>query len=47
MLNKGNVQLEFSWQVLMESYGKGVSFSEKHANLPEGKGNYRAFKKLK
>ncbi|RXM33054.1 Hydrocephalus-inducing protein [Acipenser ruthenus] len=39
MLNKGNVQLEFSWQVLMESYGKGVSFSEKHANLPEGQGN--------
>ncbi|XP_033896012.3 hydrocephalus-inducing protein-like [Acipenser ruthenus] len=39
MMNKGNVQLEFSWQVLMESYGKGVSFSEKHANLPEGQGN--------
>ncbi|MGH0142283.1 UNVERIFIED_CONTAM: hypothetical protein FKN15_002865 [Acipenser sinensis] len=35
MMNKGTVQLEFSWQVLMESYGKGVSFSEKHANLPE------------
>ncbi|XP_015224105.2 hydrocephalus-inducing protein homolog isoform X3 [Lepisosteus oculatus] len=32
MTNEGNVQLEFSWQVLMERCGKGVGFIERHTD---------------
>lgn len=38
MVNNGSVKLEYSWQVLMDRYGKGVNFDHggNFQTLPSG-----------